>query len=311
MIMRRITYEGKMKCTRLRKPILTENDKLIEYKDGTKYHKFNTLNNLNNKQWIKFQKSWFTLNPSPREKNVMLHPAKFPEELVQQFIEFFTKRTQVVLDPMAGTGSTLVACSMCGRSGIGVELSEKYALVAKQRLEKISRQRTTPENETMDEISLKLINGDARDVDKMNLPPIDYCITSPPYWNMLHEEGFETQTRRKKEKLDVHYSDDPKDLGNIREYDVFLDELENVYRKVYALLRPNGYLTIIVKNIKKKNRTYPLAWDISDRLSRFFVLKDERIWCQNDVKLAPYGYGRAWVSNTMHHYCLNFRKGAA
>jgi hypothetical protein len=38
------------------------------------------------------------------------------------------------------------------------------------------------------------------------------------------------------------------------------------------------------------------------------TLKDERIWCQDNLRLAPYGMGNAWVSNTMHHYCLNFRK---
>ena len=40
----------------------------------------------------------------------------------------------------------------------------------------------------------------------------------------------------------------------------------------------------------------------------YFTLKDEKIWCQDNVKLAPYGYGYSWVSNTVHHYCLIFKK---
>lgn len=67
-------------------------------------------------------------------------------------------------------------------------------------------------------------------------------------------------------------------------------------------------MTVIVKNVKKNGEMYPLAWDLARGLSRFLQLKDEKIWCQDNQTLAPYGMGHAWVSNTMHHYCLNFRK---
>ena len=30
-------------------------------------------------------------------------------------------------------------------------------------------------------------------------------------------------------------------------------------------------------------------------------------WCIDNQRLAPYGMGNAWVSNTFHHYCLQFR----
>ena len=69
----------------------------------------NKLNDLEPKTWLKFQKSWFIHNPPPRKKGVLRHPAKFPETMAQEFIEFFTNRAGTVLDPMAGTGSTLVA----------------------------------------------------------------------------------------------------------------------------------------------------------------------------------------------------------
>src|SRR3972149_1773612 len=75
----------------------------------------NRLNDLDPKDWIKFQKSWFVHNPPIRRKDVLRHPAKFPESLAQEFVEFFTKRGQIVLDPMVGTGSTLVACLRAGR----------------------------------------------------------------------------------------------------------------------------------------------------------------------------------------------------
>ena len=123
---------------------------------------------------------------------------------------------------------------------------------------------------------------------ELNLPPIDYCITSPPYWDMLKMKGAMTQRSRKESGLDVFYSDDPNDLGNISDYDLFAESLISIYRLVYDLLRDKASMTIIVKNVKKRGRMYPLAWDLGRELSQIFTLKDEKIWCQDNQRLAPY-----------------------
>ena len=80
-----------------------------------------------------------------------------------------------------------------------------------------------------------------------------------------------------------------------------------IYQGLKPLLRQKAYLTIIVKNVKKGGRIYPLAWDLGRELGKVYTLKDERLWCQDNLRLAPYGLGSAWVSNTFHHYCLQFR----
>jgi DNA modification methylase len=99
-------------------------------------HPRNALNDLTGPEWIQFTKSWFVCD-SPRyhrNRDVELHPARFPEEMVSQFLLFFTKRGQWVLDPFAGSGATLVACHETGRSGVGIELNERYADKARSRL---------------------------------------------------------------------------------------------------------------------------------------------------------------------------------
>jgi DNA modification methylase len=264
----------------------------------------NILNALDPKSWLKFQKSWFIHNPPPRRKEVLRHPAKFPETLAQEFIEFFTRPGGTVLDPMAGTGSTLVAALRCGRNSLGIELNPKYAQVAQQVL---ADERTTL-GACADDLKAWIITADAGLVAVDGLPSIDYLFTSPPYWDMLHARGAKTQgTRRSSEELDVFYSDDPADLGNIHDYDEFLGKLVGIYSALKPCLRQKAYLTIVVKNIKKGGKIYPLAWDLGRELGKLYTLKDEKIWCQDNQPLAPYGMGSAWVSNTFHHYCLQFR----
>lgn len=268
----------------------------------------NRLNDLDPKTWLKFQKSWFIHNPPPRRKDVIRHPAKFPESMAQEFIEFFTKRGQVVFDPMVGTGSTLVAALRAGRHSIGIELNETYAELAEQILAEEQESLADSANR----LNCQVIQGNAVNIPDLvsehQLPPFDYVLTSPPYWNMLHAKGAQSQNnRRTKPELDVLYSDDPEDLGNIHDYDEFLSQLVKIYSALKPYIRTRAYLTIIVKNIKKGGKIYPLAWDLTRELERTYTLKDERIWCQDDIRLAPYGLGNAWVSNTFHHYCLQFR----
>ena len=264
----------------------------------------NKLNNLTNKEWLKFQKSWFIHNPPPRKKGVLVHPAKFPETMAQEFIEFFTKKGETVLDPMAGTGSTLVAALRAGRNSYGIEINPKYAKIATKIIEE---ERKTL-GQQVESLTSNVINGDARIATHYELPIIDYVLTSPPYWDMLHARGAETQKKRRdSDGLDVHYSDDPNDMGNIKDYETFLDGLVDIYKGLKPLLRKKAYLTIIVKNVKKGGRIYPLAWDLGYKLSKTYTLKDEKIWLQDNQRLAPFGLGSAWVSNTFHHYCLQFR----
>lgn len=266
----------------------------------------NKLNDLDPKSWLKFQKSWFIHNPPPRKKGVLRHPAKFPETMAQEFIGFFSKRGQCILDPMAGTGSTLVAALRSGRHSYGIELNPGYAQIAR---EVISQEKTAlGDDPAIKDLAAEVITGDAQKACEYGIPVVDYVLTSPPYWDMLHVRGAQNQKKRREtETLDVVYSDDPNDVGNLHDYQQFLERLVQIYTGLKPLLRERAYLTIIVKNVKKGGKIYPLAWDLARELGQVYTLKDEKIWMQDNQPLAPYGMGNAWVSNTFHHYCLQFR----
>ncbi|TMI22790.1 hypothetical protein E6H31_00935 [Candidatus Bathyarchaeota archaeon] len=262
----------------------------------------NRLNDLSGKEWIKFTKSWFKHSPPPRDRTKLIHPAGFPETLVREFVEFFTKPNMWVLDPFLGTGSTLLAARAAGRNAVGVEINPRYAAMARSRLEEIA---------SSDGTRQLVLQGNSRDLRKIlekdYVREVDFCITSPPYWNQLKRASLR-QRERKQNGLDTNYSDNPEDIGNIGDYEEFLDAQERIFSEVYGIMKVGGYLVVVTNNVFSQGRLYPLAFDTLTSLAESWVPKDERIWLHDDKRLLPLGIYNAWVGNRSHQYCLIFRK---
>lgn len=255
---------------------------------------------------------WIIPKPPPRNRKLKLHPAKFPETLIEEFIELFTKPGENVFDPMTGTGSTIIAAIRAGRNGYGIDLLPKYINTANERIKEEIRPTLFDEFNYSGEAEAYV--GDSRNL--LSVPEIKgktfhYVITSPPYWSMLKNPGSEGQEERRSENLPLYYSDEIKDLGNVDDYDEFLDTLVDIYEQVAHKLYENGKLTVIVKNVKREHILYTLAWDLADKLAgpkgKYSYL-GTTLWCQDDVGLKPFAVGIHWVSNTLHHYCIHFQK---
>lgn len=282
--------------------------------------------------------TWLIPKPPPRKKHEVLHPAKYPETLISYFIEIFTAPDDNVLDPMVGTGSTVLAAVRLGRNGYGIDLSKEYTQISQERViveleipwETITggkQESLFPGFELRKPIQLSLFANDKPTGkafitcgDSLNIKQIEiikdksfkYVCTSPPYWSMLKNPGSEGQRARRNKNLPLVYSDEEHDLGNVESYDAFLDILVKIYNEVADLILPKGYMTVVVKNIKRKHVVYPLAWDLAIRLcmgkGSKFKYVGTTLWCQDDVGLKPFAVGIVWVSNTVHHYCLHFKK---
>ncbi len=67
------------------------------------------------------------------------HPTQKPKELVRRIIRDFTEDGAIILDPFLGSGTTAVAAKMEGRNYIGIEISEKYCKIARERLKSVTQ----------------------------------------------------------------------------------------------------------------------------------------------------------------------------
>lgn len=69
---------------------------------------------------------WFTFERDPSGQYPKIHPAQKPVNLLKQLIELFTDPGDVVIDPCAGSGTTLRACQETGREGYGFEINKDF-----------------------------------------------------------------------------------------------------------------------------------------------------------------------------------------
>ncbi len=263
----------------------------------------NNLNDLSAKDWIIETISVWTQKGlgknHPDTQIEKEHPAPFSFTDVSRLIKFFTKSEQTVLDPFVGIGSTLKACLLNNRKGIGIELNEKYVLLSKKRLE----------NEVKDKdasTSQKVVQGDASiEIEKLDKDSVDFVVTSPPYWNILDKKDHKVKKERLDKGLDTKYSNDEKDLGNIADYQEFLSKLSNILSSTSRVLKKDKYLAIIVSDFRDKAKYYMFHSDLANKLEETnFKLKGIKILYQRHKRVFPYGYPYSYVPNIHNQFIL-------
>lgn len=268
----------------------------------------NLLNDLSSKEWIAETVSvWIQKGLGKHHKDAQIereHPAPFSFQDVARLVRFFTKRGQTVLDPFVGVGSTLKAAALEGRSGIGIELNPRYAELARKRL------RVEIDDDLLACRNQEVLIGDAATVlPTLPANSIKLVVTSPPYWMILHKEDHKARQERLRHGLDSKYSDDPADLGNIREYPVFLNRLADILALCRSSMMHGSHMCIVVGDFRHKSRYYMFHADLASAMeARGFSLKGLTVLYQNRKRVFPYGYPYAYVPNLHHQYVILLRK---
>ncbi|MEB6551079.1 helix-turn-helix domain-containing protein [Heyndrickxia sporothermodurans] len=278
------------------------------------YDPRNKLNNLTGKEWLPETKSfWFQKGLGSKHPHAQIekqHPAPFSFQDVGRLIAFFTKEGDRVLDPFLGVGSTLKAAALLNRQGTGIELSPKWSALAKERLD-FEVGEGTSEHHT-------IITGDSRiELKKFNDDLFDFMVTSPPYWAILNKKAdHKVKKERVENNLATNYSEDDQDLGNIPDYDEFLEILVNsVFVECARVIKPDKYMAIVVSDFRNKSEFISFHSDLIQQLNKkrinddyILTLQGVKVLIQNHKSLLPYGYPFAYVENIHHQYILIFRK---
>lgn len=270
----------------------------------------NKLNELSSKEWIAETKSfWFQkgLGTSHAHTEIeRLHPAPFSYQDVSRLIRFFTKEGEQVLDPFLGVGSTLKACALLGRHGVGIELMPTWAELAKVRLD---RELDDAPGDLA--AAQEIVIDDAR----VALPPIadkrfQLVVTSPPYWKILSKAPDHKTLERVTDGLATSYGEDTRDLGNVASYEEFLAELVAIFAECERVTSPGGHLAVVVGDFRHGSTFIPFHADLARDLpaNSGWVLQAVNVILQNHKRLFPYGYPYAYVPNIHHQFLLIFKR---
>ena len=294
-------------------------------------HPGNTLNELSGEEWLYFTKSiWSTAYPSElghaRRK---AHGANKPPRLMCRLIEFFSRSGELVLDPFAGVGGTLLGAAIAQgpRRALGFELDPRWVAVYHEVVADLQAERdgrgplladigpTDPGGvRTFDPAGLDLRSGDALEAPpgaRRSLGRLRRhrsAVQRPAPMTMAGGTLAETHANRRTDYAMV--SDDPADLANSADYATFLDRMETVLgelpsgpaaRPVCRSDRPRRLPGRPVRLHRRRPRG-------AGRPASGLVPKGDLIWYQAGTRLRPYGYPNAFVPNIAHQHILVLRR---
>ncbi len=183
------------------------------------------------------------------------HPGKMLPELARRIVSEYSAAGDLVCDPMAGIGTTLVEAALLGRRAVGVELEARWATLAAENLDHMLSGDERPRAE--------IRRGDARALPEVLgdlAGTIDLVVTSPPYGcdaGVIDKQAW-LAGRRLCPDDTLNYSTDRANLGHARG-DTYAAAMAEVYAACHAVLRPGGHLVVVTKNTRRKGRTLDLA----------------------------------------------------
>jgi DNA modification methylase len=293
-------------------------------------HPRNTLNELTGEEWLYFTKSvWTTAYPSELGHALRkAHGANKPPRLMARVIEFFTKSGELVLDPFAGVGGTLLGAAIARgpRRALGIELAPRWAEVYERVVAEALAERDAGEpaladlgtNDPggprgFDPSGCELRIGDALQIlPTIDDESVDFVATDPPYnvqLPMTMSGGALAESFSNRRTDYAMVTDDPADLANAPDYPAFLDRMEDVLAQVARVLRRGRYAVLIVRDAYKDGRYLFTGADLAARAANAGLTpKGDLIWYQAGTRLRPYGYPTGFVPNIAHQHLLVLRK---
>ncbi len=177
----------------------------------------------------------------------------FIPQIPNQFLRRYTKKSEWILDPFLGSGTTLIECKRLGRNGIGIELNKDVAGLAKKLIGKEKNPK---------KIVTKIITGDSSSIniknilEKEGIQKVQFVIMHPPYWDI------------------IKFSKSKKDLSNADSVEKFLKMFGKVIDNTAEYLEKGRYLAVVIGDKYSNGEWIPLGfYTMQEVMKRGYKLK--------------------------------------
>ncbi len=163
----------------------------------------------------------------------------FIPQIPYQMLLRYTKAGEWVLDPFAGSGTTLIECRRLGRNALGIELNPSVAASSNERLS---------EEENVYMVETRIVNADSTHLDyqllmdESGVSEVQLIIMHPPYHDI------------------IQFSDDKRDLSNAPTVDDFIQSFCQVVRGTYPFLAEGRFLIVVIGDKYMQGEWIPLGF---------------------------------------------------
>lgn len=262
-----------------------------------KYSDKNQLNDLSGAEWKFSTKTVISKNYpiNMQHKLRSEHGGQKPPELCADIIKIFTKEGQRVLDPFMGVGGTLLGASLIKRTGLGIDMTERWIEIYKE----VCKLENLPVCETL--------HGDSFIVlDTLEDETFDFILTDVPYWNIDSSK----KTRSKKASISKLSNFKIGDENQSKQE--WLDLMKDIFTKAVSKLKKGKYMAVFIGDVYKEQQYHFLSGELAQKISEIdgVVLKSNIIWVDNSKSLHVFGYPYSYVPSMIHQNILIFKKEA-
>jgi DNA modification methylase len=217
------------------------------------------------------------------------HNAKYrgnwAPQIPRNLINLYSQEKDAVLDPMVGSGTTMIEAKLLGRRGLGFDIHPEVVKLAKEACKFSSHNGMI---EPMIEV------GDARELKDIKDETVDFIATHPPYLNIIRYGENETNG----------------DLSALSSLAKFCDQIERVAQECFRVLKSGKYCAILIGDTRRRRHFVPLAFNVMQRFLKVgFILKEDVIKLQHNCTTTRY-----WNAQKrdflliMHEHLFVFRK---